>query len=84
MKRPPMNTSDAERYFAVTLCPLFAIHSSPALYVKALHLQSCHQICWDDSRIVAATQRARYQVLLSEDLQHGQKFGSLRREDPFP
>jgi predicted nucleic acid-binding protein len=80
----PMNAADAEQYFAVTLRPLLAIHSSPALYLEALHLRSRHQLFWYDSLIVAAAQQAQCEVLLSEDLQHGQKFGSLRVENPFP
>ncbi len=79
----PMNASDAEQYFAVTLRPLLAIHSSHALYLEALHLQSRNQLSWYDSLIVAAAQQTHCEVLLSEDLQHGQKFGSLRVENPF-
>lgn len=79
----PMNTSEAEQYFTVTLRPLLTIHSSPALYLEALHLQSRHKLSWYDSLIVAAAQQAQCEVLLSEDLQHGQKFGSLRIENPF-
>jgi predicted nucleic acid-binding protein len=79
----PMNTADAEQYFAVTLRPLLAIHSSPALYLEALHLQSGRKLSWYDSLIVAAAQQAQCEVLLTEDLQHAQKFGSLRVENPF-
>jgi predicted nucleic acid-binding protein len=78
-----MNTSDAEQYFAVTLRPLLAIHSSPALYLEALHLQSRYQLSWYDSMIVAAAEQAQCEVLLSEDLQNGQRFGGLRIENPF-
>ncbi len=79
----PMNTSESEQYFTVTLRPLLAIHSSPALYLEALHLQSRHKLAWYDSLIVAAAQQAQCEVLLSQDLQHGQKFGDLRIENPF-
>jgi predicted nucleic acid-binding protein len=69
----PMNTWEAEQYFTVTLRPLLAVHSSPALYLEALHLQSRHKLSWYDSLIVAAAQHLR----------HGQKFGNLRVENPF-
>src|SRR5271168_3255174 len=72
----PMNEAEAEQYFAVTLRPLLAIHSSPALYLEALHLQSRRQLSWYDSLIIAAAQQAQCEVLLTEDLQHGQKLGS--------
>jgi predicted nucleic acid-binding protein len=79
----PMSPADAEQYFTVTLRPLLAVHSSPALYLEALRLQSRHKLSWYDSLIVAAAQQTQCEVLLSEDLQHGQKFGSLRIENPF-
>jgi len=79
----PMSASDAEQYFAVTLRPLLAIHSSPALYLEALHLQSRNKLSWYDSLIVAGAQQAQCEVLLTEDLQHGQKFGKLRVDNPF-
>jgi predicted nucleic acid-binding protein len=79
----PMSPTEAEQYFTVILRPLLAVHSSPALYLEALHLQPRYELSWDDSLIVAAAQQAQCEVLLSEDLQHGQKLGSLRVENPF-
>jgi predicted nucleic acid-binding protein len=79
----PMNAADVEQYFIVTLRPLLAVHSSPTLYLEAMQLQSRNQLSWYDSLIVAAAQQAQCEVLQSEDLQHGQKFGSLRIENPF-
>jgi predicted nucleic acid-binding protein len=79
----PMSASDAEQYFAVTLRPLLAIHSSPALYLEALHLQSRHKLSWYHSLIVAGAQQAQCEVLLSEDMQHGQKFGTLQISNLF-
>jgi predicted nucleic acid-binding protein len=79
----PMNASDAEQYFTVTLRPLLAVHSSPALYLEALRLQSRYRLSWYDSLIIAAAMQAECEVLLTEDLQDGQKIGDLRIEDPF-
>jgi len=79
----PMNTAEAEQYFTITLRPLLTVHSSPALYLDALHLQARHQLSWYDSLIIAAAQQAECGVLLTEDLQHGQNFGDVRVENPF-
>lgn len=38
--------------------------------------------CWD-ALIVAAAQSSRCAVLLTEDLQHGQRFGTVRIVNPF-
>jgi predicted nucleic acid-binding protein len=42
-----------------------------------------YRLSWYDSLIVAAAQRAGCDRLYSEDLQHGQLFGTLRVENPF-
>src|SRR5271165_3888254 len=73
----PMKADEAEYYFSTILRPLLGIHSSQALYLDALHLQSRYRLSWYDSLIVAAAIQAQCQVLMSEDLQHGQQFGDL-------
>ncbi len=79
----PMSGAEAEQYFAVTLRPMLAVHSSPALYLEALHLHSRNKLSWYDSLIVAGALQAECEMLLSEDMQHGQKFGSLQINNPF-
>jgi predicted nucleic acid-binding protein len=79
----PMSAAESEYYFATTLRPMLGIHSSAALYVDAFQLQSRYRLSWYDSLIVAAAIQAECETLLTEDLQHGQKFGSLRVENPF-
>ncbi len=46
-------------------------------------LQERYALSWGDALIVAAAQSCECRVLLSEDLQHGHDFGSLRVIDPF-
>jgi predicted nucleic acid-binding protein len=48
-----------------------------------LHLQSRYRLSWYDSLIVASAIQTQCQVLMTEDLQHGQQFGDLRIENPF-
>jgi len=79
----PMAPAEAEQYFTLTLRPLLAVHSSSALYLEALRLRPRYALSWYDSLIVAAAQQAQCEALVTEDLQHGQRLGSVRVENPF-
>jgi predicted nucleic acid-binding protein len=79
----PMSTFAAEEYLTTVFRPLLAVHSSPALFISALQLHHQHQLSWYDSLIVAAAQEASCEILYSEDLQHGRRFGGLQIENPF-
>jgi len=79
----PMTLESAERYLAKVLMPMFRVHPSHSLYSEALRLHSLNKISWYDSLIVCAAREAECGVLYSEDLQHGQRFGSLRVVNPF-
>ena len=80
---PPMSLADAEQYLGTVFRPLLGVHSSQALYVAALQLHAKARIGWYDSLIVAAALEARCDFLYTEDLQHGQRFGSLKIANPF-
>ncbi|MGC2618520.1 MAG: PIN domain-containing protein [Acidobacteriaceae bacterium] len=80
---PPMQTSDAEQYLGTVFRPLLAVHASAALYAEALRMQSRGGLSWYDSLIVSAAAQAECDVLLTEDLQDGRSFGSLRISNPF-
>lgn len=81
--KPAMSQPEAEIYLAMTLRPLLAVHSSYALYIRALQITSRHSMSWYDSLIVAAAIESECSILYSEDLQHGQKFDSLMVGNPF-
>jgi len=70
-------------YLETVLVPLQHIASSVALYRSALDLQQRWTYSFYDALIVAAALEAGCRRLLSEDLQHGQRIGSLRIENPF-
>ena len=53
------------------------------LVEQAWHLQSRYQLSWWDALIIAAARATRCEFLLTEDLQDGQLFDSLRVVDPF-
>lgn len=74
---------DAELFMQHTLVPLWRVQPSPALYAAAMGIQQRLGFGFYDSLIVAAAQEAGCRRLLSEDLQHGQRIGTLRVENPF-
>jgi predicted nucleic acid-binding protein len=79
----PMRLADAEQYLGTVFRPLLGVHSSQALYAEALRLQGQSGLSWYDSLIVSAAIQTQCDLLFSEDLQHGQRFGSLRVANPF-
>jgi predicted nucleic acid-binding protein len=54
-----------------------------AIHSRAVSLACDHDLSVYDALIVAAAQDAGCETLFSEDLQHGQKFGTLTVENPF-
>jgi predicted nucleic acid-binding protein len=79
----PMKAGDAEQYLRMVFQPLLGVHSTPALYVEALHLHAQSGLSWYDALIVSAALQTRCDLLFTEDLQHGQRFGSLQVRNPF-
>lgn len=79
----PLNTAEAEQYLATIFRPLLAIHSSYTLYVEALQLAGRFHLSWYDSLIVAAGIEGQCDVLYTEDLHHGQRFGKMLIQNPF-
>ena len=78
-----MKLADAEQYLGTVFRPLLSVHSSQVLYAEALRLQAKSRLSWSDSLIVSAAIQAQCDLLYTEDLQHGQRFGSLRVANPF-
>ncbi len=54
-----------------------------ALLDRAWRLESRYSLSWWDAMIVAAAQTGGCRALLTEDLQHGQRFGGVQVIDPF-
>lgn len=79
----PMTGAEAEQYLATVFRPLMAVQSSPALLGEALRLSSRHHLHGYDALIVSAALEGECDILYSEDLQHGQRFGALRVQNPF-
>jgi predicted nucleic acid-binding protein len=79
----PFSVGQAEDYLSLTFKPILAVHSSPRLFLEALHIQAQHQFSWYDALIVAAALQANCSILYTEDMQHGRRIGELRIENPF-
>ena len=79
----PMRPEHAEQFLSTVLRPLCAIHSSPALFHKALQLVDRFRLQWYDALIVAGALEAKCGILFSEDFQNGQKFNDLEIRNPF-
>jgi predicted nucleic acid-binding protein len=79
----PLTVEEAQQYLGTVFRPLLAVQSSHALYAEGLRLTAKHRLSWYDSLIVAAAIEGQCGVLYTEDLQHGQRFGDLRVENPF-
>jgi predicted nucleic acid-binding protein len=78
-----MTVIELELYFFKILMPMMRIPSSTELFLEALRLHTTNRIAWYDSLIVAAAIRAGCEILYSEDMQDGRRFGDLVIENPF-
>ena len=72
---------------ALSLVKLWSEHDTvsqtPDLVVRGLALHQDHSISMRDALVIQAALDARCDVLLSEDLQHGRRFGDLEIRNPF-
>lgn len=72
---------------ALDLVRLWGQHDTvphtPALVISGLELHQAHSLSVWDGLIVQAALEARCEVLLSEDLPHGRRFGDLEIANPF-
>jgi predicted nucleic acid-binding protein len=51
--------------------------------LAAIDLQQLHQLSFWDGLLIQSARRAGCTTLLTEDLQDGRRFGSLKIENPF-
>jgi len=79
----PMQAAEAEQFLSTVFRPLLSIQSTAGLYSEALRVYANKGLSWYDSLIVSAAMQANCDLLLSEDLQHGRKFGNLQVLNPF-
>lgn len=75
--------ADREAMLREVLMPMWKVQPSAALYAEAMSIQERLGFGFYDSLVVGAALQSGCRRLLSEDLQHGQRIGSLRIENPF-
>ena len=80
--RPAMPAPDA-RQIVRSLAFWQPVAVDLAMLERAWFVQDRYSVSWWDALIVAAAQVCECKVLLTEDLQHGQIFDTVRVVDPF-
>jgi predicted nucleic acid-binding protein len=81
--KPPMPRARA-RAIVAAYGEWCEIATEPQLIVAASRLEEEHTLSFWDSLIVQAAIHSGAERLVSEDLQHGRRFGTLAIENPFP
>ncbi len=79
----PMTAAEATIHLKTVLAPLCKVFPTIELLENASGLRQKLGYTFYDSLVVAAALEAGCERLYSEDLQHGQKIGRLRIENPF-
>ena len=74
---------ESARNAVADLCALSVRPILPSLVLTAVQRSQTSQISYWDALIVESAIDAGAEVLLTEDLQHGQRFGRLRVVNPF-
>jgi predicted nucleic acid-binding protein len=80
--QPPLSPAAAQAQIE-RLASFEVVGSSATSVLEATKLAARHQLQWWDALILEAALRAQADVLVSEDGQHGQRFGKLTVENPF-
>lgn len=80
--RPALTAAQAQTYVK-ELCAFDVIGSTAAAIMTAIDIEQRYQMQWWDALILEAALRAKAEILYTEDLQHGQRFGTLTVMNPF-
>jgi predicted nucleic acid-binding protein len=79
---PPLSDDEVDHWVnRLFEFPVIAVDRE--IILDAMVLQRRYRIDFWDSQILAAARRFGAEVLYSEDLSHGQTYGSVRCENPF-
>ena len=80
--RPALTAAEAEQRVR-HLCAFDVMGHGPQHIIAASELVQKHRLQWWDALILEAALRAKADVLYTEDLQNGQRFGALTVVNPF-
>ncbi len=76
-------SAEAAAKLVQTFSPRASVQTDASLVNQAIQLSRTIQVSYWDAAVIAAAQRCGATQLLSEDLNAGQKFGSLVVVNPF-
>jgi predicted nucleic acid-binding protein len=79
---PALSATEAQAQIE-RLASFEVVGSTSTSVLEATRLAQRHQIPWWNALILEAALRAQADVLVTEDGQHGQRFGKLTIENPF-
>lgn len=79
----PMGVTEAREYLRGVMRPLCQHFPAMPSFDHALLIREETGYAWYDSLILAAASEAKCSWLISEDLQHGRKTGSVTVHNPF-
>lgn len=81
-RRHPLSKREAREIVAEysTWC---SMDTDPQQLVSASILDERHQLHWWDALVVEAAMRSGASLLLTEDMQNGQRFGTVTVRNPF-
>ena len=79
----PMNHSEAKKYLENVFMQFNVVYPGYDLISEALDIQVTTKYSWYDSLIISAALQANCTLLLSEDMQDGQKIRQLKIKNPF-
>jgi len=79
----PLKSGDLSDYIALRLWPECHILPSQAIFNQAISIHGRYGFCFYDSLVLASALAGGAKTLLSEDLQDGQRIGSLEIVNPF-
>ena len=81
--KAPLKPGDLADYIELRLWPECRILPSQAIFNQATGIHGRYGFRFYDSLVVASALAGGAKTLLSEDLQHGQRIGSLEIANPF-
>jgi len=80
--KPPLSAREAAGQLS-QLCAFEVVGSTADSVLAATDLAQKHRLQWWDALILEAAIRGNADLLVSQDGQHGQRFGRLVIENPF-
>ncbi|HMQ66085.1 MAG TPA: PIN domain-containing protein [Arachnia sp.] len=83
LARVPLGVTQARAFVDRAILPITSVWPSAELFHAALDAHSRWSLSFYDALVVAAAQQSGARTLVSEDLQHGQRLGTVTVWNPF-